>query len=225
MGKVVAIHQPQYLPWFPYFQKIHDCDIFVFLDNVQYQRRGLQNRNKIKTHSGPIWLTVPVSGPREQLIKEVCIADSKWKKKHLLNIKNNYSKAQFFDEIIAGYEEIISRDFKYLVDLNLAITIWMIKLFDINVKLFRASELDVSGKKDDLIIDICRNVGAATYLSGSGAKAYQDKKKFQENNIDLQYQKRKSIKYSQCVDNKHFIPDLSGIDLLFNVGNNAKNYF
>src|SRR5580765_832935 len=94
---IVAIHQPQYLPWLPYCDKVDSCDLFVYLDNVQYQKNGLQNRNQIKTATGPAWLTVPVHATLSKTIAETGIADLRWKNKHERSIEMNYARAPYLD--------------------------------------------------------------------------------------------------------------------------------
>ncbi len=96
---IVSVHQPQYLPWLGYFDKIERSDIFVFLDNVQFKKNEWQNRNKIKTSEGWQWLSVPVIHKFMQKISEVKINNTVWwGKKHLNALVTNYSKAPFFKD-------------------------------------------------------------------------------------------------------------------------------
>ena len=107
----VSIHQPQYLPWLPYFQKIEESDLFIFLDNVDFQKNGLQNRNQIKTANGAQWLTVPVKQSLGQKIVETRIANSNlWRKKHWQTIRQNYGKAQAFSQYERQLEHFYTRD-------------------------------------------------------------------------------------------------------------------
>ena len=169
----VAIHQPQYLPWVPYFDKSDGCDVFVYLDNVQFQRRGVQNRNQIKTVNGALWLSVPVHAEREAKICDVRIAENPWQTSHVGSLQSSYARAPFFKQFGPELLHILQQPWTHLVDLNIAVTEWMFERFAIRNRRIRASELGVSAAKDDLMIGICKAVGASVYLSGPGAKAYQ----------------------------------------------------
>jgi len=218
---IVAIHQPQYLPWIPYCDKADACDIFVYLDNVQFMRRGVQNRNQIKTPNGAQWLTVPVSAGRESLIKDVRIVrDQNWQKDHVLTIEHNYARAAGYKRFKDDLKMIIEQRWELLAELNIAVTEWMFAQLGVACQRVRASELDVSGAKDDLILAICKAVGADVYLSGQGAKAYQNEAKFRENGVELRYQAYYNQPYRQCFTG--FVPDLSALDLILNMGEEAR---
>lgn len=215
---IVSIHQPQYLPWVPYFDKADSCDLLVHLDTVQFQRRGVQNRNQIKTAGGAQWLTVPVNADRNTTIREVAIADANWQRKHIGSIEHSYRHAPFFNMFEKGLRPILAEERANLCDLNAAVTNWMFGCLGILCKQVRASELRVSGAKDDLILSICEAVGATVYLSGQGARDYQDEKKFQERGIELRYQDYHNQPYPQCLSEIGFVPNLSALDLILNVG-------
>jgi hypothetical protein len=219
----VAIHQPQYLPWLPYCDKADSCDIFVYLDNVQFMRRGVQNRNQIKTPRGPAWLTVPVSAPREEKIQHVRIAGTAWQKDHILTIEHNYARAAAYERFNNGLKPLVlAHSWDYLADLNIAVTDWMFAQLGITCQCLRASELKVSGVKDDLLLAICKAVGATVYLSGQGAKAYQDEARFRQHGIELRYQHYQNQPYRQCFPEIGFVPDLSALDLILNMGDAAR---
>jgi len=221
---IVAIHQPQYLPWVPYCDKADSCDLFVYLDNVQYMRRGVQNRNQIKTPRGAHWLTVPVHAAYDDPIKDVRIArDQNWQKDHILTIDHNYAQVMDGKRYTNGIKNVLSQPWERLVDLNIAVTEWMFDQLGIACRRIRASELDAAGAKDDLIISICKAVGADVYLSGQGAKSYQDEAKFRQNGIELRYQHYHNLPYRQCFPEIGFIPDLSALDLILNMGDEARN--
>lgn len=216
----VAIHQPQYLPWIPYVDKADQADIFVYLDNVQFHRRGVQNRNQIRGGQGTVWLTVPVSATRETRIDEVRIADQAWRKKHASSLRIAYARAAHaprLQPLLALYDQPWDK----LVDLNIAITEWLFGELGVRARRVRATELGaLEGQKDDLLIAICRAVGATRYLSGNGARAYQDPRKFERANIDLVYQKYTVVPYPQQL--APFAGDLSAIDLVANTGPDAR---
>ena len=217
---IVAIHQPQYLPWIPYCDKADACDIFVYLDNTQYQKNGLQNRNQIKTSQGAVWLTVPVQVSLGQPISEVRIANTHWTQKHIRTIEQSYARSEAFDFFKQELKPILERSWDHLADLDIAVTEWMFAQLGVVCQQVRASELGMSGAKDDLILAICKAVGADVYLSGQGAKAYQNEAKFRENGVELRYQAYYNQPYRQCFTG--FVPDLSALDLILNMGEEAR---
>ena len=120
--KIISIHQPTYLPWLGFFKKISSSDVFVFLDDVQYEKNGFQNRNKIRTDEGENWLTVPITGKFGTLLKDIQIDNSSnWSKKHSKSIVQNYTKAKYFHEYWNEFESIYERKFEFLIDLNVEI--------------------------------------------------------------------------------------------------------
>jgi hypothetical protein len=215
---VVAIHQPQYLPWLGYFDKVDQCDVLVHLDSVQFQRRGFQNRNRVKTMHGAKLLTVPVVAARDSRIDAVEVAGVDWAHKHTETIRHAYHRAAFaawFDDDLAS---LLQRSWRLLVDLNLATLDWAFRRFGITCRQVRSSQLDVRGAKDDLILALCQAVGATVYLSGTGAMAYQDAAKFERAGIALRYQEYRHPSYTQCHEQLGFIGELSALDLLLNEG-------
>jgi hypothetical protein len=215
---IVGIHQPQYLPWLPYCAKAAACDVFVYLDTVQFQKNGVQNRNQIKTPQGAQWLTVPVNARLDLAIREVRIADQRWQKKHVRSIRQNYARAPFLDLFQQGLQPLLQRPWEYLVELNIAVTEWLFDVLGITCRRVRASQLNVAGAKDDLVIDICRALRADVYFSGRGAQSYQDERKFQAQGVALRYQDYRPPSYAQCHPEIGFAPDLSALDLVLNAG-------
>jgi hypothetical protein len=218
---IVAIHQPQYLPWLPYCAKAAGCDTFVYLDTVQYQKNGVQNRNQIKTNAGAIWLTVPVRAHLGQTISETRIADQRWARKHILSIQQHYARAPFRSLFNEGLRPLLERPWGFLADLNVAVTDWLFDCLGISCRSVRASELNATGAKDDLVIDICQKLGATVYLSGPGARCYQDEAKFKASGVELRYHEYRSGSYPQCHPAAGFVPALSALDLVLNTGPHA----
>lgn len=215
----VAIHQPQYLPWIPFFGKAAACDLFIYLDNVQYQKNGVQNRNQINTTTGPIWLTVPVRANSDALINQVTMADQKWRRKHVAAVEQIYAKAPYIPLFKEGLKSIIDQEWPNLAELNIAVSEWMFQHLSINCRRVRASELNATGSKSDLVISLCKSVGATEYLSGHGAKAYQEESQFTNEGLRLRYHDfHHPIIYPQCHPNSGFQPNLSALDLILNVG-------
>lgn len=224
MSLIVAIHQPNYLPWLGYFYKIINCDIFVFLDNVQYTKNSYINRNKIKTPQGATWLTVDVltKGSYGQLINETKINNNiLWSKRHWKTIKQNYSRAPYFEKYEKYLESIYQRPWEYLSDLNETLVRTICEMLDItDVEFIKASGLNVSGKGSELLINICREAGGDTYLSGFGGANYMEEKGFRGSGVELKYYDFEHPVYHQLWGN--FVPNLCITDLLFNEGDESR---
>ncbi|MBK9161509.1 MAG: WbqC family protein [Nitrosomonadales bacterium] len=214
----VAIHQPQYLPWLPWFAKAAASDIFVYLDNVQYQKNGVQNRNQIKSASGPIWLTVPVRASTDMEIRSVPIDGNHWVAKHQKSLSMNYAKAPFAHLLKDEIFPILAKEWPNLADLNIALTEWMFDYMGVQARRIRASELQATGNKQDLVINICKELGACRYLSGNGASAYQNEADFKAQGVELQYFHFEMPEYPQQHPGLGFVPGLSAIDVLLNTG-------
>ena len=166
---VVAIHQPCYIPWLPFFEKIKKSDVFVFLDDVQYQKNGWQNRNKIRTNDGSIWLTIPVNAHFKSKSNEIKIDYTQnWVDKHKKSFLINYSKAKYFNENWKDLEKIYDMNFETLTELNLEIISFIQKKFNIETKIMLSSELDISSSSSERILDICKKLDADVYYSGQG---------------------------------------------------------
>lgn len=223
MSRVVAVHQPNYLPWLGYFYKIAHSDIFVFLDNVQYERRGFTNRNRIKTLQGPMWLTVGVltKGNWHQMVSDVRIDDSvAWQEKHWKSIKQNYSKAPCFEEYAQRFQSIYQGSWELLADLNEAFVRDICRMLGIaSVEFRRASLLHASGAGSELLAGICREVGADTYLSGFGGMKYMEEEPFERSAVKVRYYDFAHPQYHQLWG--EFVPNLSTVDLLFNEGSGS----
>lgn len=216
---IVSIHQPQYIPWLGYFDKIDKSDVFVFLDNVQYKKREYQNRNRICTKNGWKWLTVPVitKGRYYQKIIEVEIDNSqKWQRKHLRDIKIHYSKASYFKEHIWFFESVYMQKWERLVDINKQIINYLLGYLGISTPIYYESEMGTESHSTDRIVEICQKLRADTYLSGNGGREYLDEAKFLKAGIKLVYQDFKHPIYQQL--HNPFIPFMSIIDLMFNHG-------
>jgi hypothetical protein len=215
---IISIHQPNYLPWCGYFYKIANSDIFVMLDNVKYSKNSFINRNQIKTPQGELWLTVPVRSEAlsNLLIKDTQISDKdNWRKKHLRTLEMSYKRAKFFDQIYNKIEKIYYKtDWDNLCMLNISLLEMALDELNLKTKLIRASDLDVEGKSTQLLINIIKQLGGSTYLSGYGGKKYQEENLFEESGIKLKYYDFVSPIYPQLWGD--FIPNLSVIDLLFN---------
>ena len=213
----VAVHQPQYLPWLGYFDKMDQADCFVVLDQVQFKKNEWQNRNRIKTAAGWQWLTVPVLHRFPQKISEVKINNAApWSRKHIGALVSNYSGTPFFELHRAFFEEIYARDWTLLLDLNLATLSYLAQALGIRTKLHLASSLQARGEATDRLVAICQAVGADSYLSGAGAREYLDVRRFEDAGIRVLFQTFQCPPYPQRFG--AFEPNLSIVDLVFNCG-------
>lgn len=217
---IIGILQPGYLPWLGFFEQMYRSDVFVIYDDVQYDKEGWRNRNRIKTANGIQWLTIPVSIKFEQhpLIYEVKIDNTtNWRKKHLFSISQNYSKARFFRKYIPIFEEAYSKEWEYLIDINMNFTLKLAERLGMeNKKVVRSSTLNIEGDRIGRLVKICKLFNADIFYEGISGKNYLDEKYFTEQGVRIEYQNYKHPVYQQLYGD--FIPHLSVVDLLFNCG-------
>lgn len=216
--RIAAIHQPGYLPWAGYFAKMMQADVFCHLDNVQFTKNGWQNRNRIKTARGAQWLTVPVRRRHPQAIREVEIdGRTDWARRHLQALRTNYGRAPFFATVFPALEEVLSRAWGRLLDLNLAMIDALRGLLGLAGRPAAiASSLPAREEPTGRLIDLCRALGADAYLAGEGAIGYMDFARFHEAGIRVFLQRFRHPVYPQRFG--AFVPQLSVIDLLFACG-------
>ncbi len=221
MGKIITIHQPEHMPWLGFFNKMLKVDMFVFLDNVQFEKNYFQNRNKIATHNGEQYITVPVEmkGYTEKTIREMIIADcsqKNWKKKYLKTLSFTYCNHPYYNEIFPCIENIIISSSSKVCDLNIAIIKLIANLLSARCEFLRASDLCVQGSKSDLILEICSALNANIYISGPSGREYLNLESFKQEKIDVLFNDFIHPVYPQKGP-KVFIPYMSIIDLLMNV--------
>lgn len=215
---IVSIHQPAYLPWLGYLSRIAESDIFVFLDSVQFEKNSYTNRNKIKTASGPLWLTIPVrlQGHLDKLLFEIEVDQSQpWLKKHLKSIEHSYRNAPDFSRKMALISDLYHRcDHVNFSNFCFEQLEFWLEQLDIKTKIIRSSSLGLNSRKSDLVLDICQSLGANSYLSGPFGRDYLDIGKFADVNIDLKFHEYKHPEYAQL--HGDFIPAMGVIDFWFN---------
>lgn len=216
----IGILQPGYLPWLGFFEQMYRSNIFVIYDDVQYDKHGWRNRNRIKTANGIQWLTVPVHVSLKEplLIKEVRIDNRQnWAKKHLLSIRQNYAKAPFLKEYIDIFEEAYSKEWEYLVDVDMYFITKLAECLHMKDKeIIMSSTLNVKGDRIERLINICKIFNANTFYEGAIGKNYINEGYFNRHGIKVEYQDYKHPVYKQLYG--IFVPYLSVIDLLFNHG-------
>jgi len=216
---LLSIFQPECMPWLGLIDKIRQADSIVFLDNVQFKKRYFENRNKIKTKEGWLWLVVPVvtKGKFEQKINEVLIApEPRWKHKFALSIERNYCKAPFWKDYGQKLFSVIDKEYEKLVDFNMSIIKFIMDCFELKRSCIMASELNTSSKGSELILEICKKMETDNYLSGRDGRNYLDLSAFEKNNIAVRFQNFQHPIYKQI--HEGFLPCMSSVDILFNCG-------
>lgn len=223
--KTVVILQSNYIPWKGYFDLIHDADLFVFYDDLQFTKNDWRNRNKIKNSSGTQWLTIPVGADKNRLICEVELTDHRWQKIHWETLRQQYSKCKFFSTYKGIFEEVyLQTEWRNLSELNqhLIKTISS-KVLGCATEFADSRQFDLSGHKQSRLLDLIKKTGATRYVSGPAAKAYIDERDFEALDIELVWKDYAGYpEYAQ----KHppFEHAVSVLDLIFNEGPNCAWY-
>lgn len=217
----LAIHQPHYLPWLGYLAKWAEADLLVFLDTVQYEKNGWQNRNRIKLREGARWLTVPVQAPLGTPIRDVRVDTRQpWRRRHAQTIEHAYREARHFPRYRASLVELYERDWAELLPLAIASAEWLAGQAGITTPTRLASELhiedtDATGR----LVALCRSLGADTYLAGRDGARYMDLEQFRRAGIAVRFQDYQHPVYDQL--HGEFVPFLSALDLLLTHGDDA----
>lgn len=218
----IAILQPSYLPWIGYFDQMVRVDQFVLFDDVQFTRRDWRNRNKIRTKDGWAWVTVPVQQKDKfgQLLRETRIDNNvNWRRKHLEAIRHNYAQSPYFDLYFPYFESIYNKEWNFLVDLCIETILHFKDVLNIPTPVIKSSEMNISEKKWEKILAICKQLNATRYLTGDLAKNYLSAQEFLKNDIALEYHEYEHPEYTQRYP--EFVPYLSIVDLLFNHGDKS----
>ena len=217
----IAIHQANYFPYPGFFHKINQADVFVIQDDIKFVNK-ITNRNKIISSSGYTWINIPIKKGHKSLpIMDVKINNEiPWKKINFKKVCAGYNKAKFFHLYKDFFENLYKKEWNNIFDLNFETIKQVLIWLNIKTKIVIESELDVSGPSTERLVNVCKKLGADTYISGIGGKKYLDEKLFEKNKIILKYQNYNPIKYTQHMS-KSFIPNLSIIDLLANAGSES----
>lgn len=225
----VVILQPSYIPWRGYFDQIRRADLFIFYDDIQYDKHGWRNRNQIKTRQGKQWLTIPVHTKgvtQGVLIKDVRIDWSKpWAKSHLKSLTVSYSKAPHFKGYLPLLDEIYQRRDEYLADFTIETSMRLARELGItSTRFMRSSELsNIEGQKTDRVVNVLKRVGATHYLCGPSARSYMEPEKFDAAGITFEYMQYDYPEYPQMYP--PYDPYVSILDLFFMTGDRASAYF
>lgn len=219
MARTVAVLQSNYLPWKGYFDLIHDVDLFVFYDDVQYTKNDWRNRNRIKTPSGPQWLTVPVGGHIHRLVCEVEIRDRAWPEKHWKTLRQNYGRAPHFATYAGFFEDmLLGRTWDNLSDLNQTLIRGITRdLLGIGTEFADSRAYGTSGRGQDRLLGLLKALGAAVYVSGPAARAYIEEPVFARSGIEVRYKSYEGYpQYPQF--HPPFVHEVSIVDALFHLG-------
>ncbi|MDP2730354.1 MAG: WbqC family protein [Dehalococcoidales bacterium] len=220
MGKMVTMHQPNYLPWLGLFSKIAHADSLIIYDNAQYTTNSVINRNKVRTQNGWCYLTIPVNRKYYlDRIMDVPLPENRsWQEDHWKTISQNYAKTPYLKDYREFFQSVYQEDFGFLWKLNETLLLFLMECFSINVEVLRASELGIDPEvtKTDAIIAYMKKAGASAYLSGPSGRNYLEIERFAQNDIELKIFNFEHPVYQQRYSG--FIPNMSTIDLLFNMG-------
>jgi WbqC-like protein len=215
----LVVLQPSFLPWLGHLDQYVWADTFVMYDDTQFDKNGWRNRNRILGSNGVTWLTVPVKtkGLNKPLNTEVPINNqTRWQKKMLATIRQSYSKLPYFEPYFPGLEEALSKEYEFLIDLNMATFRWIIHSLDLRWKVVRSSQLEVPGRKTERLVALCEKFEATDYLTGDAARDYLDERQFEDVGVKVHWHNYVHPVYDQ--GNEEFVPYLSVVDLLFREG-------
>lgn len=223
---ILSINQPAYLPWLGYFNRIARSDLHIVLDDVQIERNtntSFTNRNKIRTSQGWIWLTVPIRRSNEhgdEIINRVQVDGSHWANKHLRSLVQSYSRAPHFSMHRDWLESFYSKQWIYLALLLRESTSYLLDSLGITTPLLFSSEMKITGQKSELILNLCKQVGATTYVSGPFGRDYLNATAFEAAGIGLEFDDYEHPIYPQL--HAGFERYMSVVDLLFNCGEDSR---
>ena len=227
---IVAAHQPHFMPWLGYLDKMAKADLFVVMDDLQYEAQNFQNRQRVKLAAGPAWLTVPlVHGTHsdricDKRIDNAASAKQHWQRRMWLTLETSYARAPFFTRYADELRGMFARPWISLLELDLAMLDLARKWLRIRVPIVRSSSLQLTGHKTERIIDMCRKVGARAYLSGSGgSQSYLDAEQMGRAGIGVIWQHFDHPVYTQRYPERGFVRYLGFLDLVLNCGPESRD--
>ena len=220
-GRTLVVLQPGYLPWLGFFDQMRRADVFVYYDDVQFDKQGWRNRNRIKSPAGPHWLTVPVhrEGMGQRILDVEIDNRMPWARKHLGTLRQFYARAPFSRRYLPELEALLQRRWERIVDLDIAVVEMMCEWLGLQRPTARSSGLDIEGERSHRLLKLCQHFGASRYLSGDAAKDYLDVGLFARHGIEVEWQQYRHPIYPQ--QHGEFVPYLSALDLLLNCGDES----
>jgi len=227
---IVAAHQPHYLPWLGYLDKLAKADLFVVMDDLQYEAQNFQNRQRVKLAAGASWLTVPLHhGTQADRICDKQIDNGgglrhHWQLRHWRTLAVHYGRAPYFATYAPELRELYMRQWTSLVELDLHVLDLARSWLAIETPIVRASSLGLRGTKTDRLIDLCRTVGAHAYLTGNGGSAgYLDSERMGRAGIGVIWQAFDHPRYAQRYSERGFVSHLGFLDLVLNCGPRSRD--
>jgi hypothetical protein len=220
-----AVLQSNYIPWKGYFDIIHDADVFVFYDDVQYTKNDWRNRNRVNSPAGAAWLTVPTGAAHDRLICEVGLPDRHWAQKHWKTLLQNYSRSRHFRTYAPFFEHVyLGCEWRTLSELNRYLIERIARDFlGIGTRFEDSRRYGAEGVREDRLLDLLTKLGASSYVSGPSAKAYIDESRFAARQIRLVWKSYEGYP-EYPVLHPPFRHDVSIVDVLFNAGPDAPRY-
>ena len=223
----VVIMQPFYLFLRKHFHQVQRADVYFYMDDTQFVKNGHMNRNRIKGPNGYIWLTVPILQKDRfgQTLNQVEINNTEnWRKKHWKTILQNYKRAPFFEKYSGFFEDVYTKEWNLLIDLNIYLIEQITSFLGIqNTKFKKLSELGIENRNPtQRLIEICENAGATRYIIGNRAKDYMDGSLWKKTKVILEYFEPEYPPYPQLWGD--FLDNCAIIDILFNCGPEAGKY-
>lgn len=216
----VAIHQPEYFPWLGLLDKARRADVFVHLDSVQFDRASLQQRCRVIGANGPFWLTIPYVHRHPQRIDELTFADARWASRHWKSLQSAYGRAPGWKAAAGPLEAFYGHPYEKVVDATIASVELLFAAFGVTTRTVRASQLSARGEKGDLVLAICRELGATTYLSGRTGATYLDHDLFRAAGVAIEVQSYPFPAYRPLTDEER--KGLSALDAWAFLGENAR---
>lgn len=222
---IVAAHQPNFIPWLGYFDKMRKADLFITVDHVQLERQSFQNRTRIKTGAGARWITVPlVQRSRSERIVDKLVDNSRrgrfrWSRKMYLTLKYAYQSAPYFRTYDPALREIFDARWERLAELNARMIDLCRRALGIRTPMVNSSLMGIEGSKSEMVLNMCLSAGADAYLAGHGAsRDYLDVEAFERAGVRVIWQDFEHPTYTQRPRSEEFIPNLSALDLILNCG-------
>jgi len=216
---ILTAHQPTYLPWLGLFHKIYLADKFIWMDFVQYLKQDWNNRNRVKTANGPLYLTVPVKtdGYIDKPISQIQIDNShNWRNKHLKTLQAAYGRAAYFKRYMGFFEDVYHKRWDGLVELNAFMLRYFLEELGITTEVVWDSSHKYRGKKSELVLDMCLQEEATAYVFGGQGRNYADEQAFHSHGVKTVFQSYSDPIYTQL--HGEFVSSMSIVDLLFNEG-------
>lgn len=219
----VCIHQPDFAPHLAFYHRLLVSDVYIVYDDAQFVKGGWHYRDLIKTPRGQAWLALSIAkGDLGQKINAARLSPNEpWVERNLNLLQENYRKARHFSEFFPHISEIYHRAHKKMMEINLDILKLFFELFEVRCQILLSSELNVSGGRNEKLVNLIKAVGGTHYVTGSGSRAYLDEALFQREGIVTEWQEFRHPVYPQL--HGDFLPGLSCFDILLNCGRESRN--